>query len=70
MADQTRRPDTKTIDGGVDPHQPSGPGVPRWVRVSLIIVVALILLFVVLHLTGVLSSNHGLGPSMPTMNTP
>jgi len=70
MADQTRRPDTETSDAGVDPHQPSGPGMPRWVKISLIIVVALVLLFVVLHLTGVLSSKHGLGPRMPVMNTP
>lgn len=34
------------------------PGMPRWVKVSLIIVIALILLFVILKLTGI-GGKHG-----------
>jgi hypothetical protein len=34
-------------------------GTPRWVKVSVIIIIALVLLFVILHLTG-----HGFGDHM------
>lgn len=36
------------------------PGIPRWLKLSAIIVVILILLFGILHLTG----NHNMGPEM------
>lgn len=35
------------------------PGIPRWVKISVIIILALVLLFVALHLTG-----HGFGDHM------
>ncbi|KNH22906.1 hypothetical protein ACS78_10980 [Priestia megaterium] len=34
------------------------PGLPRWVKVSLIIVIALILLFVIMNITGI-GGKHG-----------
>jgi hypothetical protein len=42
-----------------DPVSPPS-GMPRWVKVSGIIALALVLLFVVLHLTG-LGGDHGPG---------
>lgn len=43
-------------DTGVDPGRSSTTGTPRWIWVSGIIVILLVLLFVVLHLTG---GGHG-----------
>lgn len=37
----------------------SPPRIPRWVKISAIIILVLVLLFVVLHLTG-----HGFGDHM------
>ncbi|SDH51004.1 hypothetical protein SAMN05192558_10220 [Actinokineospora alba] len=44
-------------------HDPEDhpPGVPRWVKVSLIAVAALIALLVILMATGVLGGDHGPG---------
>jgi hypothetical protein len=44
------------------PTATTPPGMPRWVKVSGIIVVALILIFAVLHLSGA----HGPGSHMPS----
>jgi hypothetical protein len=46
-------------DIGVEPDRESTPGMPRWVKVSGIIVGVLILLVIVLALTGVLGGQHG-----------
>jgi hypothetical protein len=53
MADQPPYPDAK-------PH-----ARPRWLKVSLIIVGALVLLVVILALTGVLGGAHGPGQFGP-----
>jgi hypothetical protein len=42
----------------VRPNRRSTPGTPRWVKVSAIIALALVLLFAILHLTG----NSPFGP--------
>jgi hypothetical protein len=68
MADQASRSESGNGEGGIDPSRPSEPGMPLWVKISLIVVAASVLLFVVLHLTGVIRG-HGLGPHMPVMNT-
>jgi hypothetical protein len=39
-------------------RRPSGPGMPRWVKISLVIAILLILAFVVTRLLGV---QHGPG---------
>ena len=44
-----------------EPGRGSPPSTPRWVKVSGIIVIALILLFVILHLMGLGFGGHGLG---------
>ena len=36
----------------IKPDRGSPPSTPRWVKVSAIIVIVLVLLFVILHLTG------------------
>ncbi len=42
------------------PDRGSPPGTPRWVKVSAIIFIVLVLLFVILHLTGnSLGGPHG-----------
>lgn len=55
MTDPDPGPD---LDGGLDGGTP--PGMPRWVKVSAIVVGVLILLFLVLQLTGI-AGNHGPG---------
>ncbi|MGH2681788.1 MAG: hypothetical protein ACRDIX_00985 [Actinomycetota bacterium] len=40
-------------------------GMPRWVKVSLIIVAVLVVLVVILALTGVLPGQHGPGQHGP-----
>jgi len=54
MAEQPPNP---TV--GVRPSEERPPGIPRWLKISGIIVIVLILLFVTLHLTG-----NGMGPGM------
>ena len=46
------------LDGDLDGGTP--PGMPRWVKVSAILVGVLILVFLVLQLTGI-AGNHGPG---------
>jgi len=43
------------------PDRGSPPGTPRWVKVLVIIFIALILLFVILHLMGLGFGGHSLG---------
>ena len=40
------------------PDRRSAPGTPRWVKVFGVIALVLVLLFVVLHLTGLSPMNH------------
>ena len=56
MTDQIPTTDTSTRSGRRPP-----PGTPRWVKVSAIIGVILIVLFVVLHLMGLGFKGHGMG---------
>ena len=42
-----------------DPESP--PGTPRWVKILVTIFIALIILFVILHLLGFGMGGHGLG---------
>ena len=61
MTDSTRHTNTDD-DAGVGSGRESKPGKPRWVKVSLIIVVAIVILVVVLALTGVFGGEHVPGP--------
>ena len=64
MADLPAYPDKGGDTGdesGVGPGRRAKPGMPRWVKVSLIIVIAVLVLLVVLMLTGVFGGGHGLG---------
>ena len=45
---------------GVDPRERQAPGMPRWVKVSLLTIAVLVALFLLLHLTG-LAPHHGSG---------
>jgi len=71
MFDPSSSPDTESADVGPDRRPITG--LPRWVKVSAVIVLALVLLFVVLQLTGVEPGghdpgnrgDHGLGGSAP-----
>ncbi|MGH2618952.1 MAG: hypothetical protein ACRDHG_00080 [Anaerolineales bacterium] len=60
MTDLPPDPDSN-VDSGVRPGHGSTPSTPRWVKVSAIIFIALVLLFLILHLTG-----NGLGPGVHT----
>ena len=63
MADPPRYPDTGD-DAGVRPTEDQPPRAPRWVKLTGIIVIVLVLLLVVLKLTGVVDDKgHGPGPS-------
>ncbi|MBI2872065.1 MAG: hypothetical protein HYY00_02610 [Chloroflexi bacterium] len=68
MVDPTPHPGTGD-DTGVGPGCGSPPGMPRWVKVSGIIVIVLVLLFVVLQLTG-LRGGHGPGRHTDGGDTP
>ena len=59
------------IQGGTagGPDRESPPGMPRWVKVSGILVGALILLLLILALTGVLGGQHGPGRHLPGGDT-
>ena len=63
MTDSTRdtppNPDTAD-DIGLASEREAPPGMPRWVKVSGIIVIVLVLLVVILLLTGV-GGDHGPG---------
>ena len=43
------------------PDSSEYPGAPRWVKVAGIIVLALVLVFAVVHISG-----HGIGDHMPS----
>jgi len=57
--DPAPKVDTPNDAGEGLPQRPT-PGTPRWVKVFGIVVIALVLVFVVLHLTG-----HGFGGHTP-----
>ena len=63
MADAPRYRDTGD-DTSVGPDGGSTTGAPRWVKVSGVIVLVLVVLFVVLKLTG-LGGEHGPGRHSP-----
>ena len=68
MADPPAYPDSKGEIGdetGPGPARESMPGMPRWVKVSGIVVGVLVLLAVILALTGVLGGQHGPGRHLP-----
>ena len=52
-------------DARVSLDHTSPPGTPRWVKVSVIIFIALVLLVLLIELTG-----HGFGGPMMRMSTP
>ncbi|MBM2848786.1 MAG: hypothetical protein HW418_1728 [Anaerolineales bacterium] len=61
MADLPPYPDSSSDTGDgtrVRPDRRSPPSTPRWVKVSAIIVIVLVLLFVILHLTGLSLGGH------------
>ena len=62
MADSSRYPDSKPQQdppaGGSDPE--AGPGMPRWVKLFLLVGLAMVLLFAVATVTGV-AGDHGPG---------
>ncbi len=41
-----------------EPGRRAPPSTPRWVKVSAIIVIVLVLLFVIAHLTGISPMGH------------
>ncbi len=51
-------------DTSVKPSEDRPPSTPRWVKVVGIIVIAIVLLFVILKLTGI-GGNHGPGRHTP-----
>jgi hypothetical protein len=57
MSDRPLHPDTKDV--GTDPGRIIG--MPRWVKVSLIIIAVVIVAFVVLQLTGIAPDHGGNG---------
>jgi hypothetical protein len=59
MADQPHEPDAGE-HGGVAPSGESPPGMPRWVKVTAIIIGILVVLFIVVLLTGI-GGQHGPG---------
>jgi hypothetical protein len=63
MADPPRYPEPEADTGddtGVGPGSRSKPGMPRWLKVSLIIVIAAVVLVVVLLRIGVFGGGgHG-----------
>ena len=58
MADTHRKPEPGTP--AADRARGTGEGMPRWVKVSLIVGLALVLLFVVANVAGV-GGEHGPG---------
>ena len=42
-----------------EPDRESAPSTPRWVKVFAIIAILLVVLFVILHLTGLAPTGHG-----------
>jgi len=58
MAPPSLDPGTGDDTGGVGPDRGSTTGMPRWVKVFLIVALVVVLLFVILLLTG---GGHGPG---------
>jgi hypothetical protein len=54
-------PITDAGNGAELPDRGPNTGMPRWVKVSLIVVAVLVLAFVILNLTGIDPGNHGPG---------
>ena len=75
MADSSPYPESKRDtgdDAGVGPDRGSStsyPGTPRWVKVSGIIVIVLVLVVAIIKFTGV-GGPHGPGRHMPSGGTP
>ena len=73
MADTNRSPDPTPEAGeetGLGPRREAKPGMPRWVKVSLIVLVVLVLLVIVLmriggHEGGPGPGDHGSGSGTP-----
>ena len=63
MSDPGNGPE-RTSGVAPDEEQPSAGGMPRWAKISLIVVGALVALFIVLNLAG-LGGEHGPGRHMP-----
>lgn len=58
MADSPPNSDTGD-DTGVGPRRASPPGMPRWVKISLVIVIVLVLAFLILNFAGFGGGGHG-----------
>ena len=55
MVDQPANP-----DGGVRPSAARPPSIPRWVKMFAIFAILIVVLFVVLHLSGLAPMGHGM----------
>jgi hypothetical protein len=64
MVDSPRDPHARshTEDAGLELDGASKPGRPRWVKVALIVIAAVVVLVVVLALTGAFGAEHVPGP--------
>jgi plastocyanin len=62
-SEETPMDDSAPTQTGDAPAQPSPTGMPRWVKISLIVVVVLIGLFIVMHFAG-MRMGHGPGRHM------
>jgi hypothetical protein len=65
MTDQPRSTDSKARTA-LAPDRNSPPSTPRWVKITGIIGIALVLLFVILHLTGHSPGGHATHTSLTT----
>jgi hypothetical protein len=73
MADSLPYPDPEGDAGedtGVGPDRGSRPRMPRWVKVSGIVVAVLVLVVVILAVTGLLPGQHGPGQFGPGQHGP
>jgi hypothetical protein len=59
MTDPTRYSDTGGDERGVASAPPAKPGMPRWLKVSLIVVVVIVAVLFVLMRIGVFGAGHG-----------
>lgn len=60
MADTNRplEPDVDEAEAPLPGDRVAGPGMPRWVKVSLIVTLVLVAIFVIANLTGI-GGEHG-----------
>jgi hypothetical protein len=65
MTDPTSYSDTGGDERGVASGRPAKPGMPRWVKVSLIVVVVIVAVLFVLMRLGVFGAGHGPGQFGP-----